>query len=250
MPSVEKGGSGRSAKARADSPEVLHRVESGLSQVDVIAKALHRQLGGRVMFDELVSFGREGLLDAARSFDTGVGVPFLRWASYRIRGAMLDGVRTASMLPRSIYERIRAMEAGQRIAEQASEDGSAQSAASAEEADARLGTYLASIATAVAMGLLATHPYIHGEERLEESPDQAPPADEVLAETEMLAAVREAMETLPDQERHLVQRHYFDDVQLDEAAHEIGLSKSWGSRLHGRALESITRYLKRTKQLG
>ena len=69
----------------------------------------------------------------------------------------------------------------------------------------------------------------------------------MIGRAETLVAVREAMDALPDQERHLVQRHYFDDVRLDEAASELGLSKSWASRLHGRAIENITRQMKRQR---
>ena len=105
-----------SAKAAADTPEVLARVTGALDLVDVIAKQLRRQLGGKVMVDELVSFGREGLLAAARTFDPTLGVPFRRWANYRVRGAMFDGVRSTSMLPRSVYERLRAIEGGHHAA--------------------------------------------------------------------------------------------------------------------------------------
>lgn len=236
--------SGHSSKVpSADSPEVLSRLAEGLPIVDIVARQLRSQLGGKVMLDELVSFGREGLLGAARSFDPTLGVPFRRWANYRVRGAMLDGVRKTSMLPRSVYSRLRAIEGAHHASEGAAEEGSARVPGSAAEADERLGAYLAGIATAVALGLLATP----ADPSTGESLDQGASADEVLARAETLAEVRQALATLPEQERHLIQRHYFDDVRLDEAAGELGLSKSWGSRLHTRAIESIARQLKRAK---
>jgi RNA polymerase sigma factor for flagellar operon FliA len=233
---------GPKEKANADSPEVARRVASELALVDIIAGQLYKQLGGKIMKDELASAGREGLLDAARTFDEGLGVPFRRWANYRIRGAMIDGARSASTLPRSVYLRLRAIEAAHHTASGAAEEGSASEPSSAEEADARLGAYLAGIATAVAVGLLAD-----GSGGASEISDPAPSAEEQLAREQTMDAVRAAVETLPTQERHLVQRHYFEGAQLDEAARELGLSKSWGSRLHTRAIESITRQLKRAK---
>jgi RNA polymerase sigma factor for flagellar operon FliA len=232
-----------SAKASADSPTVLARVREHLPLVDIIAKQIRRQLGARVMLDELVSFGREGLLGAARTFDDTLGVPFHRWANYRVRGAMLDGVRSSSMLPRSVYQRLRALDGAHHTSEAVAEDGSVTRPASPDEADARLGSYLAGIATAVALGLFAAPADGSGSEGI----DPAPAADEVLGRQETLAVVREALAELPEQERHLIQRHYFDDVRLDEAAREIGLSKSWASRIHGRAIESIGRQMKRSK---
>ncbi len=195
------------------------------------------------MTDELVSFGLEGLLAAARTFDPTLNVPFRRWANYRVRGAVLDGVRKSSLLPRSVYARLRAMEGANHAAEAAAEDGSAAPPATAEDADARLGTYLAGIATAVAVGLLATP--VDGTTG--DSVDPTPAADDVIGRAETMAAVREAVATLPEPERHIVQRHYFDDISLDDAAREVGLSKSWGSRLHGRAILAITRHMKRTR---
>ncbi len=242
-PGPPAAGGARASAPAADSPEVVARVMGELSLVDAIARQLRRELGGKVMLDDLVSFGREGLLQAARTFDPAVGVPFRRWASYRVRGAMLDGVRSLSMLPRSVYERLRAIEGAHHTSEGAAEEGSAQPGTTAEEADARLGTYLAGIATAVAMGLLATP----AAGTVGEAVDQRPSADEALARAQTVAAVKEAVLTLPEQERHLIQRHYFEDVRLDDAASELGLSKSWGSRLHTRAIESITRHMKRAR---
>jgi RNA polymerase sigma factor for flagellar operon FliA len=69
--------------------------------------------------------------------------------------------------------------------------------------------------------------------------------EDLLAEAEMMARVKAVVATLPDQERTLVERHYFKGETLDEAAAGLGLSKSWGSRLHARAIESIGRELRR-----
>lgn len=70
--------------------------------------------------------------------------------------------------------------------------------------------------------------------------------EDLLADAELLARVKKIVATLPEQERAIVERHYFADEDLDEAAAAIGLSKSWGSRLHARALEAIGRALKRS----
>jgi RNA polymerase sigma factor for flagellar operon FliA len=55
------------------------------------------------------------------------------------------------------------------------------------------------------------------------------------------------VEKQPEAERHLLKRHYFDGITFDEAAKELSLSKSWASRLHARAIEGLTRELKRQK---
>ena len=76
-----------------------------------------------------------------------------------------------------------------------------------------------------------------------EADDVASPED-LLSSAQMLERVRAAVARLPAQERHMVERHYFEGERLDQAAAAIGLSKSWGSRLHARAVEAIGRHLR------
>ena len=77
-----------------DGPEVLDRFRGELARVEIHARVLARRLGTRhVTIDDLRVFGREGLLDAARSFDERHGVSFSHWATLRTRSAMIDGLR-------------------------------------------------------------------------------------------------------------------------------------------------------------
>jgi RNA polymerase sigma factor FliA len=190
--------------------------------------------------DDLISHGREGLLAAARSFDPTRGVPFRRWANIRVRGAVIDGIRASATLPRSVYTRLRAIEAADHAREGLS--GEADAAKTPEDADRRLGEYLAGAATAIALGFSGSSVDEHGEPT-----DRAPSVEDRLLREELFAAIRRSIQELPDAERTLVQRHYFDGVTFEQAASELGLSKSWASRLHTRAVGYVTRSLKRTR---
>jgi RNA polymerase sigma factor for flagellar operon FliA len=221
---------------------VLARVRAGLPLVDIICHQVRKQLGVTVRMEDLVSHGREGLLAAARSFDARRGVPFRRWANIRVRGAVIDGVRSSSSLPRSVYARIHAIEAAARAQEGLGEAESMEKAATPEDADRRLGEYLATAATAIALGFAGSIVDEHGEPT-----DRSPSAEERLLQDELFRAIRTSLSELPDAERTLLQRHYFDGVTFEQAAAELGLSKSWASRLHSRAVAAVTRSLKRTR---
>jgi RNA polymerase sigma factor (sigma-70 family) len=78
-----------------DSPSVLALFHAELGSVDREARALSRIGRSYLGEDELRALGREGLLDAARTFDMNRGVPFAHWARLRIRGAMRNGARDA-----------------------------------------------------------------------------------------------------------------------------------------------------------
>jgi RNA polymerase sigma factor for flagellar operon FliA len=225
----------------ADSPDILARFNAELALVDIVARQMSRTVGGAATLDDLVSFGREGLLHAARSFDASHGVPFRRWANVRIKGAMIDGIRAWGNLPRRVYRELRGLEAGDRMLWAYDEEDSASPTTTPEQADGRLTSYLAGIATAIAVGTMVAAPR---ENISPEGGDVTP--EDLLADAEMLARVKEVVAQLPHQERTLVERHYFGGEQLDEAAASLGLSKSWGSRLHARAIEAIARALRRS----
>ena len=111
----------------------------------------------------------------------------------------------------------------------------------AEAADQKITDHLATAAMAMAVGFLSMR---HGEalDRARD-PDHSP--ESTVGQMELLTKVRAAIEELPEQEKTLLKRHYFDDVNMDVAAAEIGLSKSWACRLHARALEAIAKAMKR-----
>jgi RNA polymerase sigma factor FliA len=233
---------GPPSKPGPDSASVLARFDSELDLVDIVARQLTRRLGpSPLTLDDLRSFGREGLLAASRSFDESRGVPFRRWANVRVRGAMIDGVRQWGDLPRRVYRELRAAEAADHMLETYDEEAAAAPATTAETADARLNAYLAGIATAIAVSSMvgAARDESHG---VRDEQDTTP--ETLVGELELVTKVRAIVATLPDRERALVERHYFEGQTLDAAAASLGLSKSWGSRLHARAIESIARELK------
>ena len=227
-----------------DSPVVLARLRAGLPLVKAICNQIRLQYGLSMRMEDLMSYGREGLLAAARSYDPTRGVPFKRWANLRVRGAVIDGVRATSVVPRSVYTRVRAP--ARTSTEGAStsacaEDGDGRESI-AEVADRRLGEYLAAAATAVALGFVGARADQHGEPT-----DRSPSAEESLLRYELYEAIRAAVAELPEFERTLVERHYFEGVTFEEAAAELGLSKSWASRLHTRAIGYVTRSLRRSR---
>jgi RNA polymerase sigma factor (sigma-70 family) len=84
-----------------------------------------------------------------------------------------------------------------------------------------------------------------GREALDRARDERDSPEEAVANAELLARIRAAIAERPEAERRLLERHYFEDVNFEETARELGLSKSWASRLHSRAIEGIAKALKR-----
>ncbi len=231
-------------KAPADDPATLERFEGALDLVDSVARRIRRMVEHSIESDELLAYGREGLLDAARRYDADRGVPFRAFAYFRVRGAMIDGVRSLGRLPRRKYRMLQAAAAATRTSEGAAEDVHAPPppGSTAAHADAALAAHLGAMATAMAAGLIARTAHGDDGDRIAVASGDDP--EESVANAELLHLVRDAVEGLEDPERELVRRHYFGGERFDLVAAELGLSKSWASRLHSRAITRLTKRLK------
>jgi RNA polymerase sigma factor for flagellar operon FliA len=221
---------------------VLARVRDGMELVEYVVRNMQRELGGTLSKEDMRSYGHEALLRSARTFDPERGVPFRRWANLRIRGAIIDGIRT-QQLPRRLYERLRAIEAADRVQEAMLEEDAASPSRDAEGADRRLDDYLARMATAYAVSMMT--PIANDE--LDSLQTHTPTPEEELQRAQLMDAVKEAIATRPDAERTLLERHYVDGATFEQAASELGLSKSWACRLHARAIEGVAKELRKKK---
>jgi RNA polymerase sigma factor FliA len=227
-----------------DPPEVMERFQSALDLVEKLSRQLVRGVGSSVDVSELMSYGQEGLLDASRRFEADRGVPFRAYATLRVRGSIIDGMRSMARLPRRIHDRLRALEAGTRFGEGALEDASAPGApgSTAADADRVLSEHMAGMATAMAIGLVANTAHGDEGEAVGVAHDESP--EEALARAELVALVRDTIATLPHEEAELVRRHYLEGERFDHVAADLGLSKSWASRLHTRAMGRLTKRLR------
>lgn len=176
--------------------------------------------------DDLMAFGFEGLLNARQRFDASRGVQFKSFAYYRVRGAIVDGVRSMAYLPRRAYARLKAAEAADMVAEPLGEaNAQRQEQADGETALRAIDGALGRIAAAYCCASAAED---------EDAPGDDPEREVIARERRDLT--REAIDALPEQERFLIHGHYIEGRRFDELAAELGLSKSWASRLHTRAL--------------
>jgi RNA polymerase sigma factor FliA len=226
-----------------DLPEVLERFQAQLELVDIVARQVARTLGPVVELDDLRSFGREGLLDAARKFDRERGVPFRAYANFRVRGAIIDGVRSLAQLPRRAYERLNGMSAALRVSEGVADDTfAAPASATRAQADQALSDHLAAMAAAITVGLIAPTSVGEQGELVQVSTADSP--EEAVARAQLLTLVQEAISALPEEEAVLVRRHYLEGERFDHVAQSLGLSKSWASRLHTRAMQRLAKRLR------
>jgi RNA polymerase sigma factor for flagellar operon FliA len=225
-----------------EQAERARLVERHLELVRKAAATLYPRVKEHVEFEELVAFGNIGLAEAASRFDPSKGAAFSTFAWYRVQGAMIDELRKQTNLPRRVWARLVALRAASDYLENRAERdaGAAQRGTPAPSgADA-----LAAIKSA--MSVIRTM-YVTSLDTLREDgfdpSDTATPADERIHTGRLSAKLRTALGALPEKERALVTKHYYEGKNLLEAGAELGISKSWASRLHAQAVERLRTFV-------
>lgn len=230
---VEATGSPREASGR--STQDVERLISGTE--DLVERVLSQLFRAGIRGDrsELLAFGQQGLVEAAHRFDPEIGGDFRRFAYFRVRGAMLDGLRKMNDWSRRGYERISLMRALNDTS--AGMDELDPTACSAAEAAQRLRTHMASMVTAMTMGVFAEHVPQNGGTAV--ALDKKASAEDEMADHQMQEIVRAAIGSLPPPEDEVVRRYYVEGERMDDIAVDLGFSKSWVSRVHTRALKRL-----------
>ena len=202
------------------------------------AAMIHPRVRDHVAFDELIALANAGLAEAAHRYDPARGVAFSTFAWYRVNGAIVDGLRKATHLPRRVWARLVALRAASDYLEHRGERdrGAAQQGASPPTGAQALATAKEAIAAVRTM-------YMTSLETLRDDgfdpAAEAPQPGDRLDVSRLSGKLRDAIAQLPAKERALLTKHYWEGKNLLEAGAELGISKSWASRLHAQAVERL-----------
>lgn len=186
--------------------------------------------------EDLVSYGIFGLIDAIEKYDIDKGVKFETYASFRIRGAIIDEIREQDWIPRSLRTKAKRVEE------------------SIEELEMKYGRHVGDEELAHHMGvkigdlhklmgqihslsvisldeqimdMIGNSPQLTGEETT--------PEDYAIVE-ELRRLLSYAIDSLTDNEKKIISLYYFEELTLKEIGMVIGVSESRVSQLHSRAL--------------
>lgn len=221
------------AVQRASTPDW---VRNHTELVRRIAHHLAARLPPGVDVDDLIQAGMIGLIEAARQFRGDGGASFETFASFRIRGAMIDELRRGDWTPRSVHRKVR--QAAEAMRELEQRNGRAATSNEVAGAiglkgdeyqqlmdDAARGQVLSLDATLDAAGepTLAAETHHVGAQALFEQ-------DEFR--TELAAAIA----GLPDRERTVMALYYQEEMNLREIGAVLGVTESRVCQIHGQAL--------------
>jgi RNA polymerase sigma factor FliA len=219
----------------------MNKVE-GLSQEDLIEKytplirslayQIRQRLRVNLEIDELMQEGRIGLIEAAERFDSKLGVSFKTFAYYRVKGAMYDSLRKMDVITRRKNANLMFDAAATEFLADEALRGSAEARRTTLKDD--IDEVAGLIGGLVPIYMLASDSI----DQLEQD-KKGRPQDEQVALKQEKAELKKALGQLPPKERQLLEFHYYEDLTLEQAASKLGLSKSWASRLHAKAISKL-----------
>ncbi|WP_257350023.1 FliA/WhiG family RNA polymerase sigma factor [Pseudalkalibacillus decolorationis] len=228
-----------------DSCEALLEMHLPLVQYHVqrIAGGLPRNVNK----DDLRSHGLMGLYDALKKFDPSRDLKFDTYASFRIRGSILDGLRREDWLPRSLREKSKKIELAIERMEQEH-----MRTVSAEEVAGQLGFAEVDVLTIMSETFLANVLSIDEESKDNDSNEKigytiedkkVKTPESIMLTTELHQHLTEIIEDLNAKEQLVVSLFYYEELTLTEIGQVLGLSTSRISQIHSKALFKLQNVL-------
>ena len=203
-------------------------------------------------YEDILSYGTIGLIEALDRFDNSKGVKFETYAINRIRGAIIDALRALDRLPRSVRQKARALD---KVTQELT--GSLGREPTDQEIAAGLGVTREQYNTTLVDSGWVTVSLDGLLDRDENNDGAGPtemPADpneedftNRLEKRQMLDALAGAVKGLPERELLIVSLYYKDEMTMKEIAQILEISESRVCQLHGRALGRLRARLARER---
>jgi len=219
--------------------------------VKYVAGRLLIHIGQHVEYDDLVGYGVFGLLDAIDKFDSGKGVKFETYASFRIRGAIIDHIRRMDWVPRTLRQKNKQME---QVYNQLEDELGRQPTDEelAERLDMSVDETRELIKKSSVLSLVSLDDFMEQNYESAFTPliaNRVDSPEEQTERRERKAMLADAISKLSEKEKLVVTLYYFEDLTLKEISSIMKVSESRVSQIHTKAITRLQGKLGRYKGL-
>lgn len=211
--------------------------------VKLVAGRLSMYLGYNVEYDDLVSYGIFGLIDAIDKYDYAKEVKFETYASLRIRGAILDQIRKMDWIPRTIRQKQKRIDAvckdiETRLGRSATDEEIASELCISDD------EYLEWQSQMKITNVVSLNEYMEQGAEVPAEGNQFTTArfdspEENIEKEELKKVLEESLEQLTEKEKKVILLYYYEDLTLKEISNVLEVSESRISQLHTRALQKM-----------
>ena len=209
--------------------------------VKLVAGRLNMYLGYNVEYEDLVSYGIFGLIDAIDKFDMTKDVKFETYASLRISGSILDQIRKMDWIPRTVRQNQRKIDEAIKAVEQRT-----GKTASDEEIAGELGVTEEELlnwqSQLKVTNVVSLNEYVEqGTEPVMETRGNSHfvQPEEMVEQNELKEMLQKAMELLTEKESKVILLYYYEELTLKEISRILEVSESRVSQLHTKALQKM-----------
>lgn len=209
--------------------------------VKVVAGRLSMYLGYNVDYEDLVSYGIFGLIDAIDKYDSMKEVKFETYASLRIRGAILDQIRKMDWIPRTIRQKQKKIDTVMHEIEAAK-----GRPATDQEIAAALGIsddeYTEWQSQMKITGVVSLNEYLEQGSEIPSDRNASRHFDtpeKVIEQSELAEVLKASLELLTERERRVIELYYYEELTLKEISHVLEVTESRVSQLHTKALQKM-----------
>lgn len=214
-----------------------HLLNKHAPLVKKIAYHLMGRLPTNVLVEDLIQAGMIGLMEAVKNYDATQGASFETYAGIRVRGAMLDEVRSGDWTPRSVHRKQRELTEAMRKVENR-KGCDAKDHEVAEELGVNLDEYYHILADAAGARIFSLSAPDSDDDDMYEntvvSLDVGPLLH--LEKEKFKQALAEAIKNLPEREALVMSLYYEEELNLREIGEVIGVSESRVCQIHGETL--------------
>ena len=218
--------------------------------IKYVANRIAMRLPPHIEVDDLISVGVLGLMDAISKYDSSRGAKFKTYAEFRVRGAILDELRSLDWVPRSIRQKASAVEKVVRSLEaklrRLPEDDEV-----AKEMDMSLDQFYRTLDETKSVPVFSLEDLGIAKESGEQQSlldclagkADADPQTQIRL-IELKEIIAKAIDTLPEKERLMVSLYYYEELTMKEIGAVLDITESRVSQIHSKAVLHLRAKLK------
>jgi RNA polymerase sigma factor for flagellar operon FliA len=217
---------------------------SYIQLVKNISGRLYNSYNAHVEYDDLVGYGIIGLLDAVEKFDYKLGHKFETYANIRIRGSIVDQLRSLDWIPRSMRQKYKKIEAATKKLQNVYGTDIKDDILAKELGIslAELNEWLQQVSTFTIVSLDEKISE-NGNIDIQEDTDALTP-EASLMNDETKRMLKDMITSLPEKEKRIIELYYYSELTYREIAEIMGISESRISQLHTKAITKLQTNLK------
>ncbi len=195
-------------------------------------------------YDDFVSAGIVGLLEALDRYNPDMKTSFMTYAKHRIRGAILDELRSLEWMPRSIHEKVRRLERTYAALEKTlARSPSEEELADALGMDVHQFREMLTQIGAATVAAMAYRPYEEENTDPIEYPNGICPIDQIISD-EMRTIVANAIRSLPERKSMVITLYYYEEMTMREIGEVLSCTGARISQIYSSALMRLFKVLR------